>query len=310
MNHHPTLDLRRALADGPPVLLDGALGTQLLASAFDLERDFLDVEDAPEVLNLTRPEQIRAVHESWFDAGCDLATTNTFMALPSVMADCGLEDRLEPLVRAAVDAARGAAEAWAEPDWPLGVLGGVGPGADLPSESGRTAAEVRADYDRLFGLQLAVGVDGLLIETCLDSIQVRAALEAARARFDGPLLLSLLPGGKAPGEALAAARDHAVDLLALNCGDGPEPMAQALAAIRDDWSGALGCWPNAGAVDPDGPAGPGPIEPEAFADQVAALVDRYGLRLVGGCCGTTPAHLRALAAALGRRPREDEPLEP
>lgn len=298
-----SFDLRAALAGGAPLLLDGATGSQLLASGFHAERDFLDVDDGVEVLNLTRPEQVRAVHESWLDAGCDLVTTNTFMALPGVIAECGLADRYVELLHAAVRAARGAADAWSEAGHPRGVLGGLGPGFDRPSASGTPRADVHAEYARAFGLLRAAGVDGLLIETASDPLQVEASLAAAREGYDGPLVLSLLAGAAPLEVAAGLARDHGVDVLAVNCGDGPARAEPALAALRERWDGALGCWPNAGASDPDGPAGPGPIGPEEFADAVAALVRRFDLALVGGCCGTTPPHLRALADRLGRAPQ-------
>ncbi|QDU69390.1 homocysteine S-methyltransferase family protein [Engelhardtia mirabilis] len=293
-------DLRAALAAGPPLLLDGAMGSQLLASGFDLARDYLEVEDGVEVLNLTRPEQVRAVHESWFDAGCDLATTNTFMALPSVLTECGQGARLNEIVAAAVREARAAAEAWSDEDRPRWVLGGAGPGTDLPTKSGRSRAAVEADYDALLRRLTSGRVDGLLIETCADPIQIAAAVAAARRIGDEPLLLSLLPGAAPLAEAVAAARDHGVDLLALNCGDGPGGMEAGLAQLRELWDGPLGCWPNAGATGPEEPAGIGPIGPEDFAAGVAELARRFDLRLVGGCCGTSPAHLRALARRLGR----------
>jgi 5-methyltetrahydrofolate--homocysteine methyltransferase len=296
----PTPARPSSLLAGPgPRLLDGALGSQLLGSGFDLRRDFLGRERCCEALNLTRPEQVQAVHESYLDAGSDLVCTNTFLATASALRARQLSERQGELVRRAVGAARAAAEAWGDEERPRRVLGCLGPGLDRPTESGRSAAEIEREYGELAALLDAAGVDGLLLETCADPRLLCSAAAGIRARSALPLWISFAPwkerlvGGFELREAVAAVRDCGPELLALNCGAGFEHDEPQLAALRELWTGPLGYWPAAPAAGPE-------ARPAGFAAALAERARRFGLALVGGCCGTTPAHLRALAAAVGR----------
>ncbi|MEO0650407.1 MAG: homocysteine S-methyltransferase family protein, partial [Planctomycetota bacterium] len=178
--------------DSPsPLLLDGALGTQFATSGFDLERDLDGHADAWEVLSLTRPEQVRAVHESYLDAGADFIGTHTFMVLPSALEARGLADRFERLITAAAREARAAIDAWSTPERPRGVLGVLGPGLDLPSRGGRPAAAVEDEYAAAGRLLDRAEVDLLLLETCADPIQIEAAARGLRSVSERPLWISL-----------------------------------------------------------------------------------------------------------------------
>ncbi len=288
-----------------PLLLDGAIGTQLLDSGFDPERDWLGHEGCCEVLDLTRPEQVRAVHESYLDAGSDLICTNTFGALRSVLERFGLASRRAEIVRAATRAAREAVEAWTTPERPRGVIGTIGPGLDLPSRGGRDREVLADEYGELAAALAEGGVDILLLETAADPIQIATAAQAVRSACGLPLWISLAPDrGQlvsefAIADAVSAARDHAPELLAINCGRGPVAAAESLPALREAWAGPLGFWPSASA---DGSPG----NPFDFAEAVAGAARTFDLRAVGGCCGTGPTHIRRLAAALGLPGPEDD----
>lgn len=289
---------------GGVVLLDGALGTQLLVSGFDAHTDLLDA-GGPEALCATRPEQVRAVHESYLDAGARVLTTNTFGASPRDLAVQGLGSRFEAIAAGAVRAAREAARAWADEVPDARVLGALGPGLDADQRRASDHADAVAPLaERL----LELGVDGLVLETATRLDHLAAAYERVlplvRAR-GGVLVASfaftpkrrLLDGADA--RAIAAWADAArPDLLAANCGTGPEATAAELADLRAHWSGPLAALPTAGE-----PAGGDltrfGVDAAAFADAVAPWVERFDLVAVGGCCGTTPRHIAALGDALG-----------
>lgn len=296
--------------DARPLLGDGGIGSQLLTSGFDDERDFLGQTGRVEVLGHTRQEQVQAVHESYFDSGCQWATTNTFGAWPREWVERGLEVDAEALIARNAAAAVEAALAWRTDDDELFVVGSLGPG-----EVRGDAADVRrGESARVARALSGAGVDALLCETALDLDEARAQL-AGFAEGGGHLQrwLSLWVNadgqpadGRAFGEWSAMARDGGVELLALNCIESLPTAKGAARALREVWSGSLGLWPNAGA-----PAGEAPnlrwsLEPDDFAESLHTAAGELQLAAVAGCCGTGPAHLRRLAQALGRLP-EDPP---
>ena len=288
-----------------PILIGGAIGTQLAGSGFDLERDLDGYDDAWELLVETRPEQVQAVHESYLDAGADFVSTHTFMTLPSALGRHGLANETVDLTRRAVRLARAAAIAWSTDDSPRGVIGVIGPGIDLPSRGGRSRELLAEETRQVAETMVRESVDVICLETAVDPIQIEVVGRTARDSGSIPLWISMAPdaGGLASGfdlaESVAAARAAGADLLALNCGRGPEAAARTLPPLRDLWDGPLGFWP---AASEDGSPG----DPERFAATVAAAVERFDLRVVGGCCGTGPAHIRRLAQAIGHRGPDDD----
>lgn len=299
-----------------PTLFDGAVGTQLLVSGFDEHTD-LQGAGGPEALCATRPEQVRAVHESYLDAGARVLTTNTFGASPRDLEVQGLTRHADAIVKGAVTAAREAADAWRDDVPDARVLGALGPGLDADR---RSATEHADAVEPLARQLLALGVDGLVLETATRLDHLAAAFEriAPLARERGVLLvasvaftpkLHLLDGADARAVAAWAA-DARPDLLAANCGTGPEATAAELAALRAHHEGPLAALPTAGEPV-DGDLARFPVDPAAFAAAVLPWIERFDLAAVGGCCGTTPRHVAALADALGR-PRpwiEDEPSD-
>lgn len=299
-----------AACEGAPLLGDGGIGSQLLTSAFDAERDFLGHPGRVEVLGKSRQEQVQAVHESYFDAGCQWATTNTFGAWPREWAAREGEIRAAELIAGNAAAAIEAALAWGTEENPLFVIGSLGPGEATPGEAddGR-----RQDAQAFAQALVAGGVDALLIETALNLEDARAQLEAcAEAAPERPRWMSIwiAESGRPADERgldewAALARELGVELLAVNC-IGTLPTATAAArSMREHWDGPLGLWPNAGLPEGEAPNLRWSLDPEEFADALASAASELNLSAVGGCCGTGPAHLRRLAQRLGRLPADE-----
>jgi 5-methyltetrahydrofolate--homocysteine methyltransferase len=297
--------LLHALDQRRPLLLDGAMGSQLLSSGFDLRRDFRSLAGSVDVLNLTRPEQVQAVHESYLDCGARVLRTNTFLSSPPALAERGLAREARALWRAAARAGREALEAWCGPDDPGFLLGDFGPPAWKGAESEAAPALERAVAEQAAALAEG-GVDGLLLETVTDLAWLEAALRGLHAGAPGlPALISAavdgegrLPrGGDLAGLGKLAAEAGAA-LVALNCMPAPAAAVALLPRLAAAFPGRLGLWPAAGEP------GRAPLEPEAFAAALAPALSEPRLALLGACCGSRPAHLLALARRLGRAPEE------
>ncbi len=280
----------------PPSILDGGLGAELLDADVDLERDLESHERCVELLNVNRPDLVRQTHASFLEAGAQWLTTNTFCADPASLEKRGLGERCDELTRAAVAICRGVAASDSL------VLGSVGPGlGTAPPAASATRAFLECLVD--------AGADGLLLETQMSLDTLRALLreaEAVRKTHASDLFLMVscvvdshgnLPA--APGneerELPALLRDHGVDLFALNCSSGCEPLSPALERLREAWPARFGIYPNAGVPTSD-EAGSlrYPIGPGEFAAGVQGLQRKFELDLIGGCCGASPAHIRAL----------------
>lgn len=301
------------------VVLDGAMGTQLQAAdltATDFGGPAL--EGCNENLVLTRPDVIQRIHESYFEAGADLVSTNTFGATSIVLAEYGLQGSVAAINDAAGRIAREAADAWSVPGKPRWVAGSVGPSTkSVTVTGGVTFSELIAAY-REQALALAPHVDLLLLETCQDTRNVKASLIGLEQAFRDagrrlPVIVSgtiepmgtMLAGQNA--EALVVSLEH-IDLLAvgLNCATGPEYMTDHIRTVHETTRARVSCYPNAGLPDEDGLYSETP-------DLLAEALDRFArngwLNLVGGCCGTTPEHIRVLAQmADSHAPRLHEPL--
>ena len=277
------------LREGSPLVLDGTMGTALCSlaapGAAPVPVDRLNLED---------PAAVMAVHGAHVEARAEVLRTNTFSGAERALREHRVEASASALARAGAELALEAARA-AEPA-PL-VLGTVGPGEGPPD----------ADPARVGGL-LDGGADAILLETVPGPAAARAMLGAVRAVApEAPLLLSLTPalepepgGARSMTEVAAVAEEFGVALLALNCGHGPRSLERSLSILRDRWSGALGAWPNAGLPKQVGGEWRWPVGPDELAEWCAAAVQRHDLRLVGGCCGSTAAHVRAVARAVGQ----------
>lgn len=303
--------LRQALAHRT-VIADGAMGTMLQAADPSLE-DFQNHEGCNEILNVTRPDLVRSVHDSYLEVGVDAIETNTFGANWANLAEYGIEDRIYELAFAGGKIAREAADAFSTPDKPRFVLGSLGPGTKLPS-LGHTSYQKLKDayYTASKGL-VDSGSDALLIETTQDLLQAKAAVNGARlavtesgrdviviaqvtVETTGTMLL-----GSEIGAALNALEPLNIDLIGLNCATGPAEMSEHLRYLSKNSHTAISVMPNAG-LPLLGPKGAEyPLGPEELATALETFVNDYGITLIGGCCGTTPAHLAAVVNRLAGR---------
>ena len=284
------------------------MGTQLLASGFDVKRDLAGDEFGLAALNKTRPDQVRAVHESYLEQGSKALRTHTFAMHREQLARLNLEPAGEQLHASALDSAEQAAEFWAEDRTPPAlILGTLGPAAQPDADSERLAKI--ADGIRTQVSWLAARSDALLLETFSDLPTLESALgAAAQAASDLPIAVSIataadgtLLGRGDLRQVAELSRQHDVCLLAVNCVNGAMGLHLPLEALREHWAGPLGAWPNAGEADSH-------ESPEEFAERMAGMTVRYELQAVGACCGALPSHLAALSRALGL-PTPHNPFE-
>ena len=308
---HPQGLLREALSKRV-VIADGAMGTMLQEADPSLE-DFENHEGCNEILNVSRPDIVRSVHDAYLQAGVDAIETNTFGANWANLAEYGIEDRIYELAFAGGTIAREAADSFSTADKPRFVLGSLGPGTKLPS-LGHTSYQKLKDayYIASKGLTDS-GCDALLIETSQDLLQVKAAVNGARkaieeANRDVVLIAQVtvettgtMLVGSEIGAALNALQPLGIDLIGLNCATGPAEMSEHLRYLSRNSDIAISVMPNAG-LPVLGPKGASyPLGPEELATALESFVKDYGISLIGGCCGTTPAHLKAVVKRLDRK---------
>ena len=303
--------LRRTLSERV-VIADGAMGTMLQAANPSLE-DFENHEGCNEILNVSRPDIVRSVHNEYLAAGVDAIETNTFGANWSNLADYGIEDRIYELAFAGGTIARQAADAFSTSDKPRFVLGSLGPGTKLPSLGHTTYENLKTAYYTAAKGLADSGCDALLVETSQDLLQVKAAVNGCRqaiveAAHDIVLIAQVtvettgtMLMGSEIGAALNALEPMGVDLIGLNCATGPAEMSEHLRYLSKNAKIAISVMPNAGLpqLGPNGATYP--LEPAELATALDSFVTDYGISLVGGCCGTTPAHLAAVVSKLEKR---------
>ncbi|MEW1718969.1 methionine synthase [Streptomyces sp. NPDC093109] len=311
--------LREALATRV-VVADGAMGTMLQAQDPTME-DFQDLEGCNEILNVTRPDIVRSVHEEYFAVGVDCVETNTFGSNHSAANEYDIAHRIVELSEAGARIAREVADEFTAGDgrqrW---VLGSVGPGTKLPS-LGHIAYDVLRDgYQQNAEGLLAGGSDALIVETTQDLLQTKSSIIGARRAMDAlgvhvPLICSLafettgfMLLGSEIGAALTALEPLGIDLIGLNCSTGPDEMSEHLRYLARHSRTPLMCMPNAGLPVLTKDGAHFPLGPEGLADSQETFVREYGLSLVGGCCGTTPEHLRQVVERVrGAVPTERTP---
>ena len=302
-NKTPSL-LRQALAERV-VIADGAMGTMLQAADPSLA-DFQNHEGCNEILNVSRPDIVASVHNEYLEVGVDAIETNTFGANWANLAEYGIEDRIYELAFAGAKIARECADNFSTSDKPRFVLGSLGPGTKLPTLGHTTYEHLRAAYELASDGLLDGGSDALLIETTQDLLQAKAAVNGARAAIEkverdiiliaqvtveqtGTMLL-----GSEIGAALNALAPLNIDLIGLNCATGPAEMSEHLRYLSQNSKVALSVMPNAGLPILGKKGAEYPLGPDELAVALDTFVADYGISLLGGCCGTTPAHLAAV----------------
>src|SRR5271168_3157332 len=287
------------------LLCDGGMGSRVQALTLDIEKDYWDKENCTEVLNLSRPDLVREIHRGYFEAGADMVQTNSFGGSPITLGEFELQDRAFEINKIAGELAREAAESFSDKRVRY-VIGSIGPGTKLPSLGNIAYDPLEAAlFVQSQGL-IAGGVDAILIETCQDTLQIKAAVNGAkRARAEAgsnlPIFVqvtvettgTLLVG---PDIAAAATVIHALDipLMGLNCATGPQEMSEHVKFMSENWEGLISVQPNAGLPELVDGQTKYPLSPEEMAMWLERFIVEDGVNLVGGCCGTTPAHINAL----------------
>ena len=300
--------LRQALASRT-IIADGAMGTMLQAADPSLE-DFEGHEGCNEILNVSRPDIVKSVHEKYLEVGVDAIETNTFGANWANLAEYGIEDRIYELAYAGAKIARDVADQYSTPEKPKFVLGSLGPGTKLPSLGHTTYLKLKEAYYLASKGLIDGKSDALLIETTQDLLQAKAAINGARqaiteASYDVILIAQVTVEttgtmllGSEIGAALNALEPLEIDLIGLNCATGPAEMSEHLRYLSKNSTVAISVMPNAG-LPILGPKGAEyPLGPEELATSLEQFVNDYGISLIGGCCGTTPAHLQAVVNRL------------
>ncbi|HEX9888791.1 MAG TPA: methionine synthase, partial [Nitriliruptorales bacterium] len=318
LTSHPFLDAMRERV----VVFDGAMGTSL--QSYELtDEDFggPDMEGCNENLVFTRPDVVARVHREFLEVGVDAVETDTFGSAPWVLAEYGLADRTEEQNRRAAEIAREVCDEFATPDRPRWVVGSIGPGTRSPTLSlGKDPATTKDFIDvptmedgyrrQVRGL-LDGGCDVLLVETCFDLLQIKAAVAACNDVFVErgarvPLMvqftvekdINTMLLGTEPLAAIAALDPLAIEVLGMNCATGPEDMREHVRTLSRQSRKPISVIPNAGIPEMVDGATCYPLSPEALAAAHVEFVQRYGVSIVGGCCGTTPEHLRRVVEAV------------
>ncbi len=282
-----------ALAAGQVIVCDGAMGTQLQARG-------LTAGAMPELWNAEHPEVLTAIHNDYLQAGARIVTSNTFGGNRARLAGAGLADRLAELNRKGVELARAAA---GERAW---VAGDVGPTGQLLEPYGELAvADAEAIYREQVTVLAKAGADFLLVETMNDIEEALCAVRMARAHTALPVFCTFAFNAKGrtmmglqPGDAARRAAEAGADAVGANCGEGPDAVLAALTGMREAVNLPLIAQSNAGIPQVGAEeATVWDMTPEQLADHARTFVEA-GARIVGGCCGTGPAHIAAIAAAL------------
>lgn len=296
--------------DHEVLILDGACGTNLQEMNIPLSA-WEGKEGCNELLNLTAPEKIIELHKSFVDVGAMVIETNTFGASRIVLEEYGLQDQVEPINRAAVENARTAINGKAD----TYIAGSIGPGTKLPSLGHISVDALAAAYAEQVGALVLAGVDLLIIETCQDLLQLKTAMITCfeileDLNRDVPVMASVTierTGTMLVGTDIAAAavtfEPFPIFSFGLNCATGPQDMESHIRWLSRNWPGRISCVPNQGLPEVILGKTCYSLTPEQYAREMKRFVSEYGVTVVGGCCGTTAAHIRALVEALnGVRP--------
>lgn len=295
------------------IVVDGAMGTSIHAADLDLERDYCGCENCTDVVSLTRPDVLEGLHAAFLESGADCVETNSFGGASHVLAENGIAERAFELNKAAAEVARATCDRFEADGKPRFVLGSMGPGTKLITLDQIGWDDLHASYRVQASGLIAGGADAFIVETCQDLLQVKCAInacldalsDAGKSVSDIPIMVSvtieqtgtMLMGTSIEG-AVAALSSYPIVSLGLNCATGPVEMAEHVAYLGRHWRRPgryVSVIPNAGLpVLVEGrteyPLGPGP-----FAESIAGYVRDLGVTIVGGCCGTTPGHIKALA---------------
>ena len=294
------------------VIADGAMGTMLQRHDLQIETDFAGLEGCNEILNVTRPDVVAAIHDAYFAVGVDAVETNTFGANWSNLSDYGIDDRIHELAESGARIARERAEAAEAADGRMRwVLGSMGPGTKLPSLAHTTYAHLKETFALQAEGLIDGGADAFLVETSQDLLQTKAAINGCKQAIVArgirlPIFVEVtvettgtMLMGSEIGAALTALEPLGVDAIGLNCATGPAEMSEHLRHLSKHSSVTIACMPNAGLPVLGADGAHYPLTPAELATAHEQFVREFGLGLIGGCCGTTPEHLAAVVERLG-----------
>ena len=292
----------------PVLVFDGATGTSL--QQMDLTADDfggLALEGCNENLVFTRPDAVQAVHRQFLEAGCDVIETDTFGATSTVLAEYDIQDKAFELNKRAAELAREMAAAYSTPEKPRFVAGSMGPTTKLPTLGHISFDEMRDSFAEQAEGLIAGDVDLFIVETCQDVLQIKAALQGIEQAFTAtgqrrPLMVSVTmetTGTMLVGSDIAAVvsilEPFPIDVLGLNCATGPEQMKEHVRYLSAHSPFVVSCIPNAGLPENIGGVAHYRLTPTEMKMQLMHFVEDLGVQVIGGCCGTTPAHIAALA---------------
>lgn len=291
----------------PVLVFDGATGTSLQLMDLGPE-DFggVALEGCNENLVFTRPDAVQAVHRQFLEAGCDVIETDTFGATSLVLAEYDIADQTFALNKRAAELAREVAAAYSTPDKPRFVAGSMGPTTKLPTLGHIDFDTMKASFAEQAEGLLAGDVDLFIVETCQDVLQIKAALQGIEDAFTKtgqrrPLMVSVTmetTGTMLVGSDIAAVvailEPFPIDVLGLNCATGPEQMKQHIRYLSEHSPFVVSCIPNAGLPENIGGVAHYRLTPLEMKMQLLHFVEDLGVQVIGGCCGTTPAHIAAL----------------
>jgi len=292
----------------PVLVFDGATGTSLQQMDLSAE-DFggAALEGCNENLVFTRPDAVQAVHRQFLEVGCDVIETDTFGAASTVLAEYDLQDQAFAINKRAAELAREVADAYSTPEKPRFVAGSMGPTTKLPTLGHIGFDEMRDAFAEQAEGLIAGDVDLFIVETCQDVLQIKAALQGIEQAFAKtgqrrPLMVSVTmetTGTMLVGSDIAAVvailEPFPIDVLGLNCATGPEQMKEHVRYLSEHSPFVVSCIPNAGLPENIGGVAHYRLTPVEMKMQLMHFVEDLGVQVIGGCCGTTPAHIGALA---------------
>ena len=321
--HHP---------DRPVLVFDGATGTSL--QLMDLTADDFGgpaLEGCNEQLVVTRPDAVQAVHRQFLEVGCDVIETDTFGAASIVLAEYGLEDQAFALNKRAAELAKAMAVEFSTPEKPRFVAGSMGPTTKLPTLGHIDFDTMKASFQEQAEGLIAGDVDLLIVETCQDVLQIKAALQGIEQAFTSTgqrraLMVSVtmettgtMLVGSDIAAVLAILEPFPIDVLGLNCATGPEQMKEHIRYLSAHSPFVVSCIPNAGLPENVGGVAHYRLTPIEMRMQLLHFIEDLGVQVIGGCCGTTPTHIGALAQLASemhpapravRRPAEQQSRPP
>src|SRR5437016_7059048 len=293
------------------VVFDGAMGTNLHAQ--DLTVDDYggpQFEGCSEHLLISKPEAVEKVHAGFFEVGCDVVETDSFGGASIVLAEYQIAHLAYDLNKKSAELAKRIAADFTTKEQPRWVAGSMGPTTKLPTLGHISFLDMKASFREQARGLLDGGADLLIVETCQDILQTKAALAAIFDEFESskrrvPVIAQVtieafgtMLMGTEIGAALTALEPFPVDVVGMNCATGPQQMAENVRYICQNWSRSVSVIPNAGIPENVGGHAVFKETPESLSKELAHFVRDFGVNIVGGCCGTTPAHLKAVVEAV------------